>query len=152
MKTIQRLLLISLMAAATYATSLFELESKYLGNGWFQYRVKTLSDPAFRSVDLTSFGVPFTNRIAYGTNTVPWTSDASPANRADWIFDSFTSQAQPYEITFLARSSETNFRTVNAKVLGYSFIYNNGLPNSEDLNGVGVADFPVLVPCPPNQA
>lgn len=152
MKAITRLFLLSLTAALSFGASLFELESTYLGDGWFRYRVKAVPDQFFHELELTSFGLPFTNRTDYGELPAKWISESSLPHRADWIYDSFDPQLQPYEAVFTARSSETGFRTINAKVLGYSFTYNSGTPGAADVTGAGLADFPVLVPCPPAQA
>lgn len=155
MKTIRCVLLflaLSLMPGISRAGSLFEMESAYLGDGWFRYRIKTLGDPLFSALDLTSFGVPFTNRVEYGAAPSLWLEAGAESHRVDWIYDSFNAQNPGYEVTFTARSAERNFRTVTTNVLGYSFLFNGGNPGGPPVSAAGVAAFPVLVPCPPAQA
>lgn len=155
MKTIRCLLALAailFVAQPAVGDGLFEVESTYLGDGWFKYRVKTLGDPLFPVVDLTSFGVPFTNRVQYGTNTALWAAESFNPHRADWIYDSFSAQGAGYEAVFLARSSERNFRAASIEVLGYSFEFNDGKPGSTNQPAVGRADFSVLIPCAPAQS
>lgn len=156
MKTIRCLLLLAALlicgARLAPAASLFEVESAYLGDGWFQYRVKTVGDPLFPVVDVTSFGVPFASRVQYGANPALWISDSTNPNRADWIYDSLNPQPAGYQATFTARSSELGFKTVTTNAVAYSFVFNSGEPGAKNETGFGLAEFAILVPCPPAQS
>src|SRR5258708_4674993 len=43
----------------TLATTFEEVESTYLGDGWFKYRMKQFRDPYFIEEDITEFAVGF---------------------------------------------------------------------------------------------
>src|SRR6476660_3028257 len=69
MKKLHVLMLIACLLLAVQSAHAYvfaELESTYLGDGWFKYRLKSMNDLFFREADLTGFGVSFTNRIDYG--------------------------------------------------------------------------------------
>jgi hypothetical protein len=154
MTIIQRLLLIAmaLVPSAVFGANLLQVDSKYLGGGQFEYRVKSLPDSLFLALDVTSFGIPFAGRVAYGPVPPKWMADTSSVDRAEWVYDSFDAQPREQEITFTARSTQTTFKTVTARMLGYSFTFNNGQAGSENVDAVGVAEFSILVPCPPSEA
>jgi hypothetical protein len=128
---------------------MFEMESAYLGEGWFSYRVKTVGDPRFTNVTLKTVNLPvFLNRVEYGTNAPLWTASSDPAG-ANWNYVSSGAQPPGYQAAFVVRSSERTFRTATIKALAYDFEYFDG--TSTQLAS-GSAEFSVLVPCPPAQA
>ena len=79
-----------------------ELESTYLGEGWFKYRLKSLPDPFFSQVSLGQFGPSFTNLVEFGL--------PPDHGNTNWFFDFSFSQNRPYEAFFSARSSERHFK------------------------------------------
>jgi len=104
-------LLLAIQSAHAYVFA--ELESTYLGDGWFKYRLKSMNDLFFREADLLGLWVSCTNRIDFGPNPPHWPTNSYPQpNGAEWdIDDPFSPQTRPYEVTFFVRSSETHFKT-----------------------------------------
>jgi hypothetical protein len=152
MKTIRHLfsaVLAGLVLQQAATASMFEVESTYVGDGWFSYRVKTIGDPRFTVVTLKTLNLPvFLNRVQYGTNSPSWTPSADPIG-ATWNYVSSGSQPAGYEARFTVRSSERTFRTATVTALGYDFEY---VDSSTTQVASGSAEFSVLVPCLPAQA
>jgi hypothetical protein len=123
-----------------------ELESTYMGEGWFRYRLKSLPDPIFSQVDLTAF-VPssFTNLVESGPLPDNW-------NNA-WYFDFTVSQIRPYEVVFSARSSERHFKRESGTI-GISLVFAAPFcaPPFCEPEVSGFFSLPCLVPCPADQA
>ena len=67
------------------ATTFLELQSTYLGDGWFQYKMSVMNDPFFREADITGFGMPFTNQARVGTNSSEWINK-STNGYSSWSF------------------------------------------------------------------
>ena len=134
-----------------------QVESSYLGGGWFQYRMTSLADPFWSDVRISSVAVgKFTNRTAYGSAPANWLGDTTnTANRASWILTSTVPQTRPYERIFLAHSSETTFKIVtNGGVfVAYAAVVQTALQNASLGNFSGFRNnVPCLVPCPPGEA
>lgn len=128
-----------------------ELESTYLGDGWFQYRFKTMEDPFFRSVDMGSLYLPFLHPVEAGptpphcTNVMSgWTN-----NSLEFAYDQTFPQVRPYEKVFLVRSAERHFKREFSALFTVSLeIYENLLyGNVVSANIVGYATMTNLVPC-----
>jgi len=136
---------------SAYGRDVFELESRYLGDGWFEYRFRTLEDPFFTRIDLVQLAVfPFTN---YVESVAPphWTN---AINGAEWNgvrFDRSMVQPRINEVVFSGRSARLHFRqSTNAFVslfgLSVADVYSF-------LNGAaGYARMPCLIPCSPEEA
>lgn len=134
-----------------------ELQSSYLGDGWFRYRMKTLPEPFLRHLDVQGFGFNGLSTgwpgYEYGTPPVDWQS--GPTNHLPvWNYRlPYPSQQRPYEREFLVRSPEHTFRyATNATLIMtldlVSDIFGNGVFSSI----IGYVNLPCLVPCPPGQA
>lgn len=87
-----------------------ELESTYLGDGWFQYRLRTINDPFFWFFDVTGLGIyHFSELVELGPATVQWQSrtfagSSSNAPGITWDYlGAMTSQVRPYEAVFLGK-------------------------------------------------
>jgi hypothetical protein len=140
------------------ATTFLELESSYLGDGWFRYRMKTHEDPFFSRADINHFVPIFTNFVEYGPPPAEWTN-APISNWAPyWGYELGrpVPQIRPYEREFFIRSAAQSFRRgTNSMVL-----MDLNLNSMEDMlwreymsvNIVGYATIPCLTPCVPEDA
>jgi hypothetical protein len=136
-----------------------QFDSAYLGGGWFQYRMQIMNDPFFTQADITQLLLNFTHQIDYSTPSPNWTNSSDGAI-SHWAF-SQGYPPRPYEETFLVRSAETSFRQgTNGNLDGGLILMSLYLTTFNPLNTsgvasaniVGYANFPCLVPCPPEQA
>jgi hypothetical protein len=137
------------------ARNFAELESTYLGDGWFQYRFKTLVDPFFTSVDVGGLHLmSFTNRVEYGAAPANCTNGINAAiNTADFYYDQTLPQERPYEKTFLVRSSERHFKRAREALFTMSLtIYEMYSGPYFSVNIVGYATMTNLVPCSAEEA
>jgi hypothetical protein len=135
-------------------TPFAELESSYLGDGWFQYTLTNLQDPYFQELDITVFGIPvFTNFLAYGADPVDWQSVSPITNSVNWNYTGPKPQNRPYQTVFLAQSQYTSYYTTNYGAVIAFFLYPQGYLISPNFsNIVGFYWMSCLVPCPPEQA
>ncbi len=140
--------------AGTRATTFLEVESAYLGDGWFSYRVKLCNDPFVGEALVNTFALTFTNWIENGVPPTDWTNNV-PQSGWNYALTNWW-QDRPYERTFYARSSERTYRFAP-----YGCIVTFSLIPSEVTDGqwfftseniVGYAQLPCLIPCPPDQA
>lgn len=153
-------LLLALMSGAVIpadARTFARVESTYLGNGWFQYRVTSVPDAFWADVRISSFSVlTFTNRIAYGANPSHWVGDTTnAANRASWILTNNAAQTRPYEKIFLARSSQAGFKTATNRSASVSFsaVVQPALQNDTLGSFSGFRNnVPCLIPCPASES
>lgn len=135
-----------------------ELESTYLGDGWFKYRLKTVNDPFFLFFDLGSLGVVFTNRVEYGPFPEDWTSFeiVSPYGDGGWgttNCNSLACQIRPYERVFTVRSSERHFNTRFRGLVTMSFSTVGGYHgHATSGNVVGYVTMSQLAPCSAEEA
>lgn len=150
--------LLWLGSSGANATTFLRLQSTCLGDGWFQYQMSVLNDPFFTEADVVGFGVNFTNQINQGALPAGWV--VAQGGGANWeATNSYSSR--PYELTFLARSSETSYR------LGVATNWDGAVVllslyltefNPLNLSGVfsanivGYALMPCLIPCGPGEA
>ena len=150
-----------LATPATHARHQVELESTYLGDGWFQYRLRAPDDPFFIFFDLTGLIVPFPGYTERVPDAPDWSSTIQgepdwPETTINWSYPDcghVACQTRPYERVFLARSDKRHFkRRQNAVVLmslamvgGYHGPYTT-------LNMVGYANINGLFPCDPHEA
>jgi hypothetical protein len=144
-----------LAVRSAFAYEFAELESTYLGDGWFKYRLKSMNDLFFREADLIGLGVSCTNRIDFGPNPLHWaTNSYVQPNDADWdVDDPFSPQTRPYEVTFFVRSSETHFKTQFSAVLAVSLYPADWFPGpGVGVNILGIMTLTNLVPCAAEEA
>ncbi len=127
-----------------------EVESRYRGDGWFDYRLRTLEDPFFKAISFHQFlPDPFTNYVA---NTLPnhWTNFLYDGKWTGIMFDETVPQPRINEISFSVQSSSTHFRRSNygfrtSIYLQFVDFYLRG--------GIGgYVNLACLVPCAPEEA
>jgi len=144
------------------ASTFLELQSTYLGAGWFQYQMKVLNDPFFTQVNVTGVQVGFTNETDHSTSATNWGNTDWTNAYSSWSFTNYVSPTPPFAITWRIRSSETAFKlqtnNFNGDALVMSFLNMTGIYPGV-LSGVvwgqnilGCANLPCLVPCRPEEA
>lgn len=146
--------------ATVRATTFLELQSTYLGDGWFQYQMSVLNDPFFTEADITGLQVNFSNEIDQQGGSDGWSNTGSDSAGSSWAFTN-SIPARPYVETFAIRSSETSYRLggiTNAQgatvllSLMLSECYPVAAGGSYSENILGFANLPCLVPCEPAEA
>lgn len=131
------------------ARDAIEVESSYLGAGWFEYRVRTLADPFFKKITLGQLAPwPFTNYV----ESIPpahWTNFLDSSDW--WGIKPDGTQAQPriQEVIFRAKSSFTTFRRRQ-----YGFTTVLGIQMADPYEGGvgGYVSTDCLIPCSPEEA
>lgn len=132
------------------------LESTYLGDGWFRYRLTTVDDPFFAFFDLGSLSVTFENRVEHGPTPEDWGTSTNFGDAAAWepigpVLPG--SQVRPYERTFLVRSSSRHFKQQVGALITMSFGTVGGYHGqATSMNIVGFVNINALVPCPESEA
>jgi hypothetical protein len=150
------LLLVSVLllgGGTVRAADFLRMESSYLGDGWFQYRVTLVEDPFYEAASIGAISVSFPGRTEYGEDPTHWSSSAAVADEANWSAEPQQSQARPYERTFLARSSHTTFKTVDQAV---KFVVvatpQTRLQTAQVQEVAVILRLRGVVPCPPGDA
>lgn len=142
------------------ATTFLQLQSTYLGDGWFQYQMNVLNDPFFTEADVNGLQIGFTNETESSTCTTNWINDGWTNSSSDWSFNSGI-PSRPYDVTFKIHSSETSYKmgtnlfTEDAMVLLTLYLTSMYPGSAEGVFSqdiVGYATMPCLVPCPPEEA
>jgi len=129
------------------------LESAYLGDGWFEYRLTLAEDPYYESAGIGAVSIPFAGRSQYGANPADWISDGATAGVANWSFGAQQSQGRPYQRTFLARSSHTTFKTVDQAVkITFVATPQSALQSGQVTPVSGLLRLRGVIPCPPAEA
>lgn len=149
-----RLSLIALISAIGISTGfgrdVLELETRYLGDGCFQYQLRTLYDPFFVDISIGQLApIGFTN---YVSNTVPphWTNFFFGGQWNGILFDETAPQPRINEISFTVCSSLTSFRK---DTNGFFFNLQLTLADCFEFRDLGAGRiFPCLVPCAPEEA
>jgi hypothetical protein len=143
-------IVLTLASYAALSRPVIELTSRYNGDGWFEYRLRTLEDPFFEECyPFFVEPVHFTNRVA-SIPPVHW-SDSFYRGWLGMGFDFSNTPPRINETIFYVRSSCTNFRrapqdfVVNANVV-FTDCYCDGL----SITAVPTLDC--LVPCAPEVA
>ena len=127
-----------------------ELESSYRGDGWFDYRLRTLEDPFFKGIRFGGLVPgPFTN---YAANTLPdhWTNFFYNGTWSGIMFDATVPQPRINEISFSVQSSSTHFR--RAKYGFVTIIYVEFVDFYQGGGMGGYVNLDCLVPCAPEEA
>lgn len=140
-------------APSLQAADFLRMESSYLGNGWFQYRVTLADDPYFEAASISAFSISFPGRTEYGVGPADWSSSDAVAGEANWTADTQQVQARPYERTFLVRSSHTTFKTVDQAVRFVGLATpKTQLQSAQVPVGAVFLQLRGVVPCPPGEA
>jgi hypothetical protein len=154
------LVLLGVGAGMVRANTFLEMQSTYLGDGWFQYRMQVQNDPFFSEAEVTSLVITFTNQIDQGTNPDGWTNSYYGSQHASWDCTA-NYPSRPYEAVFLLRSSETTYKVGVVTNMDWAVVcfslYLSELnpiydPGTYSQNIVGYAFMPCLVPCRPEEA
>jgi hypothetical protein len=130
-------------------------ESRYLGDGWFEYSASTTDDPFFLFLDLPGVLVHFGDVIEAGPLPARWTNTFTTSLNS-WNFEGIGlgDQIRPYRATFRLRSSHTTFKRMPAGgVVVMSLAIAGGYHGylaSANIAGYWIPD--ALVPCPPEEA
>lgn len=141
---------------ASQARHQVELESTYLGDGWFQYRLRTVDDPFFLFFDVTSLYVPCPGYTERAPDPTDWTSALFaepewPQLTISWQTPDcghLACQTRPYERIFLARSDKRHFKRSQNAVITMSFAMVGGYHGPVVTgNMVGFAYVNALLPC-----
>ena len=155
MKRTLFLLLVLLGAMTTVPTTQarhqVELESTYLGEGWFRYTLRSIDDPFFRVFNLSAFTFHSGSFEEVGAVPSEWTSELftnSAGMGVVWNYSlPATPQSRPYERIFLVRSPHRSFKRVYNALFGMSFSA-LGWPSGL----AGYATLHSLTPCAPEEA
>lgn len=140
-----------LLSFSAFGKDAVELQSRYVGDGWFEYRLRTLEDPFLSELTFDQLAPsPFTN---YLESVVPtnWTNSFRDGEWRGIKFDNSVSQPRITEILFSVKSSSTHFRRE-------SYGFNTGIhvTLAEDYFGReslgGYLNLECLVPCLPEEA
>jgi hypothetical protein len=134
-----------------------QLQSAYLGNGWFQYTLTSQPDPFWQEADLQEFVVPgFPNIVSVGGNPADWQNQTNSGASADWWFTGTPPQARPYQRVFLVQSAYTNYCTSTNGAMLTAFVnpanYFVSGTNVETKFEAAYGTMGCLVPCQPAQA
>src|SRR5437667_7599750 len=65
------------LAGAAFARDLVELESKYLGDGLFQYTLTFPDGRYFQNIKLNALNVPFAKFDGFGESSTNWSAGAT---------------------------------------------------------------------------
>lgn len=158
------LLLASLVLGTAKGTTFLTLQSTYLGDGWFQYKMDVANDPFFTEADITGLNITFTNQIDQSGDSTNWSYVGRNEPYSDWAFTNGY-PSRPNSETFLIRSSETSYRLtsitnwegavvmMSLNLAGFypgqgGTAWNGGY----SVNVVGIASMPCLAPCNPDEA
>jgi hypothetical protein len=138
--------------AGAFGRDGMEVESRYDGDGWFHYRLRTLEDPFLASIDLRQLlPDPFPG---YLTNTLPnhWTNSYYGDKWSGLMFDWTAPQPRINEISFSVRSTSRHFRRQANRfhtILYLEFTDPYFFPGG----GIGgYVNLDCLLPCAPEQA
>lgn len=131
------------------ARNAMEVESSYLGEGWFEYRLRTLDDPFIKKITLFQLVPwPFTNYV----ESVPPAHWTNFFYSGDWNgIKSDNTEVQPRikEVVFRAKSSFTNFRR---RQYGFTSILGVQLADPYEGGAGGYINLDCLIPCAPEEA
>ena len=143
-----------LLAALTCnGRDLFRLDSTYLGDGLFEYRLRVLDDPFIATLRIEALSF---RGVWSGPHELPvdWTTNIQTGTLIDLRPITLTNLALPYERVFRLRSAQTNFKQrVSSVVVPLAGQFATNAPvfgSSGSLVGQGA--MIALAPCPPEQA
>lgn len=117
-----------LMGPVGMAGTLAQLESRVLGDGWFEYQLTMFQDQYFTTQMLTQCVVPCTNLTEYGPVPLNWAITNQSTHLADWRYQLAAPQTMPYQAVFTTRSASTNWVvSTNFMILG--LLWPKEIPN-----------------------
>lgn len=136
-----------LWVSAAVARDAIEIESRYTGDGWFEYRIRTLDDPF---IGLIYFGQLAPNGFTNHIDTIlppGWTNAVFNGHWSGIKSDGSVTQTRVQEITFSAQSTARHFRQA-------TFTCIVGIHLSDVLGDYfgGYVNLNCLVPCAPEHA
>ncbi len=145
------------------ATTFLELQSTYLGDGWFRYQMNVKNDPFFTQSYVPGIQIGFTNQVNQNTVSANWVNTDSANAYSSWSFSGGNSPTPPFEVTWTIRSSETAYKlqtnifngdAIAQLSLNIASIYPGSLRGGGvySQNVIGCANLSSLVPCSPEQA
>ena len=147
--------MVCLWAAPVQGRDVQTLESTYLGEGMFRYRIHTFDDPFFNYLYVFSFGIHGVTATNLGVNPPHWSSNLQPtAVLWDFVGQPAGNQVRPYTATFTMQSSLTNFRRKDLGAFVTMELSTVGAyhGHTEAFSGGGYWNADVLVPCAPEDA
>src|SRR5262245_13045623 len=115
---------LGVVQAAAVNFDLVQLESKYLGDGLFQYTLTFPDGRYFESLKINALKVPFGNFAEFGQSSSNWNAGATLAATIQWDHAPDFLEKPPYRAVLLARSNERTFRR---SVFGEEAIVTYGL-------------------------
>jgi hypothetical protein len=101
-------ILLSLEAGTGFATTFLQLDSTYLGDGWFQYRLRVMKDPFFSEAYVTKFAPSFTGQVDCQAGPQNWTNTFA-AGASTWL-PVERPLDRPNEQVFLMRSAAKSYQ------------------------------------------
>jgi len=132
---------------------LFRLDSTYLGDGLFEYRLRVLDDPFIASLRVEALSF---RGVWSGPHELPvdWTTNVQTGTLIDLRPITLTNLGLPYDRVFRLRSAQTTFKQrVSSVVVPLAGQFATNAPvfgSSGSLVGQGA--MTALAPCPPEQA
>jgi hypothetical protein len=127
-----------------------ELESTYLGDGWFRYQLRTVDDPFFWFFDVGLLTVPFEDRVEYGPVPSDWVVNTNVTDATGWQIAGdppLGSQVRPYTRTFLVRSGHRSYKQQFGALVVMSLGIVGGYHGyATSINIVGYVNTTALVP------
>jgi hypothetical protein len=134
-----------------------ELESTYLGEGWFRYRLRSIDDPFFLYFNMTFLTAAFPKfseftSVSNGWSSLHYTNHTGPRVGWEYSYD-WPGQSRPYERVFFARTEHRSFKRGPYAQIGMSLSFLGGYHGYlATHNIVGFMPLHALVPCPPDEA
>ncbi len=145
-----------LSATGARANTFLELESRYEGDGWFQYKLTLPVDPFWAFAEVGSLGIGVDGATGEGTIAPKWYQ-----GQGEWLGVSFNTeyyQVRPVEYVFRVRSSYRHFKlrphgcTMTFSLVPHHWMGSPGHGTVWAYNMVGFGNFDCLVPCPENES
>lgn len=151
-------LLVTVASLSARAAPLLTLDSQYLGEGLFEYRLAFAGQPYLERNGLTYFHLVFSGFEGVGQEPVDWKKSrgfpSPPQAEASlsWVKDDATREDLPYTCAFQVRSQKSTFRLGTAQV-NYLLHWNEwAQPSNLSGNVNGSATLTCLLPCDPEQS
>ncbi|OQA28805.1 MAG: hypothetical protein BWY59_00664 [Verrucomicrobia bacterium ADurb.Bin345] len=142
-------------ASPAAARDFVTVRSAYLGDGWFSYTMRMEPNPFF-STQITGIAgtAAFTNRIDANTPPEGWTESPDTSSFFWGKDNQFEEHALPLELTMMARSSSSGYRTQTNYFVMFVLWMHDWLPIPGILsaNIAGYVRLPALVPCEPAES
>jgi hypothetical protein len=162
LKTCLLVAFIFLFAGAAMATTSFQLQSTYLGDGLFEYQLNAFNDPFFVQSALVTAQTGFTNEDYPGPASVNWNQESYDNLYSTWGF-SGSAPSAPYGVSWQIQGGQTSYKLVTNNFIGgtilqLSVMFSGIYPGISSGGGVfsqnilGCVSLPSLVPCSPDEA